>query len=403
MPPLSWGNWTHETMSRHFAANFFNLLIIAMIALAGFIYWAKDQFYKPGPLQKAILIEVPRGGTIYNLSKLLEQEGAITNSRILRIGADYTQKSDQLKYGTYEIPAGASMADIIGIVTKGGSTRFRYVARYNIKVASAAELILRERSAEAGGEPVVLASFLADEDIPDAYQNLVEDGVPVSYQISVAEGTTSWQFIEALKAADFLDGPVPDVPPEGMVAPNTYEVRRGTARADVVALMVDAQSKILAEAWENRKDDLPLQTPEEALILASIIEKETGVKSERAEVAGVFINRLRQGMKLQTDPTVIYGLTEGKAPLGRGLRRSELSKETPYNTYVISGLPPGPIANPGRAAIEAALNPAETDNLFFVADGTGGHAFATNLADHNANVAKWRKIEEERRKAQENQ
>ncbi|MGB2200773.1 MAG: endolytic transglycosylase MltG, partial [Pseudooceanicola atlanticus] len=160
--------------------------------------------------------------------------------------------------------------------------------------------------------------------------------------------------------------------------------------------METAQEVILEAAWVERADNLPYDTPEEALIMASIIEKETGVAEERDQVASVFINRLNQGMRLQTDPTVIYGITNGQGVLGRGLRQSELRGETPYNTYVIDGLPPTPIANPGRAAIEAAVNPSSTDFLFFVADGSGGHAFARTLAEHNENVARWRQIEAER-------
>ncbi|MFT6119249.1 MAG: UPF0755 protein [Yoonia sp.] len=160
--------------------------------------------------------------------------------------------------------------------------------------------------------------------------------------------------------------------------------------------MTSAQSQILAEAWAGRADGVPLASPEEALILASIVEKETGVAEERRQVASVFVNRLNQGMRLQTDPTVIYGITQGEGILGRGLRQSELRRETPWNTYVIPALPPTPIANPGRASIEAALNPDSTPFIFFVADGTGGHAFATTLADHNRNVQVWRAIEAER-------
>ena len=186
------------------------------------------------------------------------------------------------------------------------------------------------------------------------------------------------------------------MPPEGSLAPDSYEVRAGASRPDLVAQMQDRQAARLDAAWQNRADDLPLSTPEEALILASIIEKETGIAEERRTVSSVFVNRLNTGMRLQTDPTVIYGVTEGRGTLGRGLRQSELRGETPWNTYVIDGLPPTPIANPGQASIEAALNPDETDYIFFVADGTGGHAFATNLADHNRNVAEWRRIEAER-------
>ena len=185
------------------------------------------------------------------------------------------------------------------------------------------------------------------------------------------------------------------------MAPNTYEVRRGALRSEVLEQLANAQVKILADAWEGRAKGLPLKSPMEALTLASIIEKETGVSSEREEVSGVFVNRLNKGMKLQTDPTVIYGITKGEGTLGRGLRRSELSKKTDYNTYIIPALPPGPIANPGKAAIEAALNPAQTENLFFVADGSGGHAFAENLREHNVNVRKWRKIEAQKRRDQQ--
>jgi peptidoglycan lytic transglycosylase G len=385
-------------MNKHFAANFFNLLIVLMIGAAGLVYWGKTEFYKPGPLQQAIFIEVPRNGTVRGLSQELEAQGAISNATVLRIGAGYLDLRRQLKFGNYEIPPQASMMDIMEIVTKGGRSSFRYVARYNVKVASPAELILRERKG-GEGENIVLASFSAGEDIPAVYADLKAKKTPISYQISVAEGATSWQILEALKAADFLEGPVPHVPEEGSLAPNTIEVRAGSLRTEIIDKMAEAQSKILAEAWAGRASGLPLKSPKEALTLASIVEKETGVKSERAEVAGVFVNRLNKGMKLQTDPTVIYGITKGKATLGRGLRRSELSKKTAYNTYIIPGLPPGPIANPGKAAILAVMNPAKTDSLYFVADGTGGHVFAKTLREHNANVIKWRKIEAERRKA----
>jgi UPF0755 protein len=180
---------------------------------------------------------------------------------------------------------------------------------------------------------------------------------------------------------------------EGGLAPDSYEVERGADRAALIAAMQGAQSRILNEAWAERAPGLPYESPEEALIMASIVEKETSIAAERGRVASVFVNRLEQGMRLQTDPTVIYGITRGEGVLGRGLRQSELRRETPWNTYVIDGLPPTPIANPGRLSIEATLNPESTDYLFFVADGTGGHAFATTLAEHNENVARWRQIE----------
>ena len=188
---------------------------------------------------------------------------------------------------------------------------------------------------------------------------------------------TSWQVADALKGVEFLSGELGEVAAEGTLAPESYEVTPGDDRAALVARMEELQTGRLAAAWEGRAADLPIGTPEEALILASIIEKETGIPEERDRVASVFVNRLRQGMRLQTDPTVIYGLTKGQGVLGRGLRRSELDGATPWNTYVIVGLPPTPIANPGLASLQAAVNPAETELLFFVADGSGGHAFAT--------------------------
>jgi UPF0755 protein len=218
----------------------------------------------------------------------------------------------------------------------------------------------------------------------------------VRWRVTLAEGVTSWQVVTSLRLAEFLQGDIAAVPAEGVLAPDSYEVKRGDDRAELLAEMEARQTRILADLWAARVDGLPYETPQEALIMASIIEKETGIAEERRRVASVFLNRLDQGIRLQTDPTVIYGLTKGEGVLGRGLRVSELRRETPYNTYVIDGLPPTPIANPGRLSIEAALNPDTTDYIFFVADGTGGHAFAVTLDEHNANVAKWRAIEAER-------
>ena len=192
---------------------------------------------------------------------------------------------------------------------------------------------------------------------------------------------------------DIVPGDIAQNPAEGSLAQDSYEIKAGDLRQDLLARMLQAQERRLAEVWAQRSDITPVETMEELLILASIIEKETGVADERFTVASVFANRLEKGMPLQTDPTVIYGVTLGKGPLGRGLRKSELRKDTPWNTYVNRGLPPTPIANPGLASLQAALTPAETDFIFFVADGTGGHAFAVTLKEHNRNVAAWRKIE----------
>jgi len=237
---------------------------------------------------------------------------------------------------------------------------------------------------------------MAEEVTAPAVFDTVRGQADTRYRIAFAEGVTSWQVVEGLKSVDVLEGDVEEVPAEGTLAPDSYEVRAGDSRESVLNRMAEAQEVILAAAWEGRAEGLPLDSAEEALILASIIEKETGVAEERRQVASVFVNRLERGMRLQTDPTVIYGITEGRGVLGRGLRQSELRGATPWNTYVIEGLPPTPIANPGRASIEAAVDPDSTDYVFFVADGSGGHAFAETLAEHNRNVARWREIEAER-------
>ncbi|MBL8772744.1 MAG: endolytic transglycosylase MltG, partial [Phenylobacterium sp.] len=229
-----------------------------------------------------------------------------------------------------------------------------------------------------------MASLLAD----------IRAGRVVRRRITIPEGWTSGMAAEAVNAYPALTGRA-DEPPEGALMPDTYDVRRGEDRAEVIARMRAARDKALAELWAARAPDLPLRTPDEAVILASIVEKETGVAAERPRVAAVFVNRLRMGMPLQSDPTIIYGLTRGR-PLGRGIRASELAGDTGYNTYRFIGLPPTPIANPGREALAAVLNPPKTDELFFVADGTGGHAFAKTYAEHQRNVARWREIERAR-------
>jgi len=382
-------------MWKSVAANGISFLIVALIALAGVIGWGQHQFEAEGPLDQPVFYEVPRGASLSEVSAGLEEAGAITNAMIFRLGTEYADRAGDLRFGNYEIPAGASMAEILDIVTTGGPSTFRYLATYVLRIDGTGELRLRERvpGQEALRE---LADFSYDDEIPAIYRELVESDSINVYRVAIPEGLTSWQIVEGLNRADFLTGEVTEIPPEGMLAPDTYEMRRGADRNELLAQMQEAQAAILAEAWENRVDGLPLASPEEALILASIIEKETGVPEERRQVASVFVNRLNRGMRLQTDPTVIYGITNGQGVLGRGIRASELRAETPYNTYVIDGLPPTPIANPGRAAIEAALDPDETPYVFFVADGTGGHAFAVTLAEHNENVARWRQIEAER-------
>ena len=382
-------------MWKSIAANGMSFLIIAFIALAGAIAWGQQEFRAPGPLDEATFFEVPRGATLRRVSRDLDDAGAISSAMLFRLGAEYAGMAEDLRFGSYEIPRGASMEEVLEIVTAGGPSQFRYTATYVLRLEGTGELRLRER-VPGSDEAVALADFAYEDGVPEVYGDLVESGTPMVYRVSVPEGLTSWQIVEGLRAADFLSGEVAEVPPEGALAPDTFEVRRGQDRQEILDRMQAAQDAILAEAWATRQDGLPLESPREALVLASIIEKETSVPEERRRVASVFVNRLNRGMRLQTDPTVIYGLTEGRGVLGRGIRASELRSETPWNTYVIDGLPPTPIANPGRAAIEAAVNPDDTPFIFFVADGTGGHAFAETLAEHNRNVAAWRRIEAER-------
>ena len=226
---------------------------------------------------------------------------------------------------------------------------------------------------------------------------LLRSGETVHYPVTFAEGLTSAMIVRALADVEVLTGEVTEIPAEGTLLPETYHVTRDTSRQELLDRMAQDQQALLDELWPNRAENLPFETREEAIILASIVEKETGVASERPEVAAVFVNRLRRGMRIESDPTIIYGISQGE-PLGRGLRRSEIDNaENAWNTYQIPRLPPTPIANPGRESIAAVLNPAESSALFFVADGTGGHVFADTYAQHQRNVANWRRIERQRR------
>ena len=327
---------------RHLAANALTVLIVLGVVLAAVIGWGVQGWRGAGPHDAPVEVTIPRGASIERASAVLEEAGVIRDARLFRIGARYEKLDRRIQAGEFAVPAGLSAQGVL--------------------------------------------------------QCLVDQSTcaRVTHPITVAEGLTSWQVVELLRASDVLSGEIDAVPPEGSLAPDTWRVTRGDDRAALIRRMQAMQTRILAEAWEGRAEGLPLQSPEEALILASIIEKETALEAERRLVAGVFVNRLRRGMRLQTDPTVIYGVTEGRGVLGRGLRRSELDTLTPWNTYRIDGLPPTPIANPGRASIEAAVNPEATRMIYFVADGEGGHAFAETLAEHQRNVARWRRIEAER-------
>ncbi len=381
-------------MWRAIASNALTFLIVAIFLLGGVIVWGQNKYKADGPLAEAICLRVPGGSSMSKVSRDLEERGAISSGALFRVGADYTEKSGKLKAGSFLVPAGASMEEIVDIVTRGGASSCGTEIVYRIGVTRST-LQVRELDPATNNYRETVAFNPSDVDAPAEYTS-VRNEADTRYRIAIAEGVTSWQIVDSLNRFDVLSGEVKSIPAEGTLAPDSYEVRDGGDRTEVLARMQASQEVLLAAAWESRADGLPISTPEEALILASIIEKETGVAEERGLVASVFTNRLEQGMRLQTDPTVIYGITGGKGVLGRGLRQSELRRETPYNTYVITGLPPTPIANPGRASLEAAVNPADSNFIFFVADGTGGHAFAETLAEHNRNVAAWRKIEAER-------
>jgi UPF0755 protein len=378
---------------RAIASNALTLFVVILVAMAALVAWGRNEFVKPGPLAGPICLQVERGASLSGVSRNLEERGAITDARVFRIGAEYADRADDLKFGSYMVPESASMAEVLEAITATGRSTCGRDLNYRIGVTKS-DAVLSELDLATNEYAEVIRFDAGVDPFPPEYTEVADDPALV-IRVTVAEGVTSWQITDALKKADFLQGSLETVPPEGSLAPGGYEVERGKERGALIAEMTEKQAAILAEAWAARSEGLPYDTPEEALIMASIIEKETGVADERRQVASVFINRLQQGMRLQTDPTVIYGITKGEGVLGRGLRQSELRRETPYNTYVIDGLPPGPIANPGAEAIKAAMDPDQTDYLFFVADGSGGHAFAETLEEHNENVARWRAIEAE--------
>ncbi len=387
-------------MWRHVAANALTFLMVALFLLGGVIIWGKAQYDAPGPLTQAVCVQVKSGSNMRALGKNLADQGAVTSASIFRLGANYEEKTSKLKAGSFLVEPEATMKEIVDVVTRGGASTCGTEIVYRIGV-NRVSVQVREL------DPVTnrfaeLAQFTPGTDeVPSEYTE-TRDQSDVRFRIAMAEGVTSWQVVNAISGMDIMEGVVAETPAEGSLAPDSYEVRKGDDRAALIGRMQAAQETLVAAAWEARAADLPIDSPEELLILASLVEKETGVAGERKQVSSVFVNRLNQGMRLQTDPTVIYGITKGEGILGRGLRRSELRRETPYNTYVIPALPPTPIANPGRASLLAAAQPDETHYIFFVADGTGGHAFAVTLDEHNNNVAEWRKIEAERKAASGN-
>lgn len=381
-------------MWRALASNALTVLVVGLFLMGGVILWGQSQYKSEGPLETAICLQVKPGSNMTRVSRDLEDQGAISSGLIFRLAADYADKAQQLKAGSFLVREGATMEQIVDEITSTGASTCGTEIEYRIGVTRT-QTRVRELD-PATLDFVEVASFeVGDGDVPEVYGEKRGEA-DTRYRISLAEGVTSWQIVEALKSLELLTGEVAELPAEGVLAPDSYEVTPGTDRNALLDDMKEKQQLRINAVWEGRQDGLPLNSPEEMLILASIIEKETGLPDERGQVASVFVNRLNQGMKLQTDPTVIYGVTKGQGTLGRGLRRSELRRATPWNTYLIDGLPPTPIANPGLASLEAAVAPDETSFVFFVADGTGGHAFAETLQEHNRNVAKWREIEAER-------
>lgn len=324
---------------RSIATTAITLVIVAGLLVAGVVGYAERRISGPGPLDAETVFVVPRGAALDRIAEALERNGIISSAMLFRIAARHSDDGRQVRFGEYAIPPGASIRDVL---------------------------------------------------------EQLRSGRVLQHALTVPEGLTSWEVVELVRSNEMLTGEIGEIPPEGMLAPDTFMITRGDTRAGLVARMRALQEQRIAQAWEARHDNLAIATVEEALILASLIEKETALADERTRVSAVFHNRLRRGMRLQTDPTIIYGITRGRARFERPIRRSDIDTPTPWNTYTIDGLPPTPIANPGFAALLAAVQPLESRDLFFVADGTGGHAFAETLQQHNRNVAAWRAIERER-------
>ena len=309
------------------------LLPFAAILLALALF---EHYYdSTGPHLEERTVFVPRGSGLTATARILLDAGVIRDDWSFAFGAWLRGAADDLRAGEYRIAAGASMAEVLRRIRGGHS---------------------------------------------------------VQRQFTVPEGARMASVMARIAENPYLSGDLPEALPEGLVAPETYFFVRGDSRAALYGRMASLQTAILETLWEERAPDLPFDTPEEALVLASIVERETGLAEERPRVAAVFVNRLRRGMRLQSDPTVLYAIESAQGPLGRPLTRADLAFSSPYNTYQNGGLPPGPIANPGRAAIVAALRPDDTDEYYFVADGSGGHAFARTLDEHNRNVARWRRL-----------
>jgi len=320
----------------------FTILILFAIIFGGGLLIGKQRFDARGPLAEDRVVNIPRGLGLRDIADLLVREGVIEQPWLFVGGVFALKARDELKFGEYQFGRQASLHEVIDTII---------------------------------------------------------DGKVVQHQISVPEGLTSEQIVQRLLDSDVLTGNIREIPREGSLMPESYKFPRGTPREQVIQRMQQAQRRVVQEIWDHRMPDLPLRSPDQLVVLASIIEKETSRTDERTRVAAVFVNRLKQRIRLQSDPTIIYGLVGGKATLGRPILESEIRQPTPYNTYVIDGLPPGPIDNPGRASLEAAANPARTKEIFFVADGAGGHIFAENYDQHQKNVERLRGIERQQQSA----
>ena len=317
------------------------LLVIGLVVVGGGFLYVAQQYYGDGPLPEERVFRVESGNTLSTTASRLEEQGFISNALIFRQFGGRVEENTTVKAGDFTIPANASMSEILRELTTG---------------------------------------------------------TPIRYAVTIPEGWTSWQVVQRVNADDRLSGTIDTLPAEGSILPGSYDYLPGDTRQSVIDRMQAAMTTALAETWEGRQADLPLASPAELLILASIVERETGVAEERPQVAAVFVNRLKEGMRLQSDPTIIYGITLGQSTLERGLRRSEIEERTAYNTYQIDGLPPTPIANPGIEALRAVANPDSHNYLYFVAKGASprdGHVFAETYAEHQQNVARYREIERE--------
>lgn len=320
-----------------FGHSVISLLFLAAVVLTGGVYFGSRQLEAPGPLAQEKSVLIARGSGTQDIADTLEREGVITSPLLFATSTRILRTADGLKAGEYLFKPGISMREVI---------------------------------------------------------DLLVEGKGIQHALTIPEGYTSRMIVDRLSVDEVLSGDTPPVPREGALLPDTYKFERGTTRVQLIARMEAEQKDVLAEVWKNRSSTLALKSPAELVTLASIVEKETGKADERPRVASVFLNRLAKNMRLQSDPTVIYGIVGGQGKLDRAITRADLDQQTPFNTYLITGLPPGPIGNPGRAAMEAVANPSRTKELFFVADGTGGHAFAETLEQHNRNVARWRQIEQ---------